>query len=167
MKYMINKKSRVTDLFRRIDRNNKGFIPHEDFIDGIMKTINFPSSRIENNVVANMFDRNNEGSIEWKEFLTALRPDWEERPTTEDEIIQDEVESAVNQCTCRNAFKVHQVTEGQYRVNNPVKKSCPSLLYLIFLQLYRAVRREPETSSNPYSTLDCYGACRWWMGSTW
>jgi hypothetical protein len=128
MKYMNNKKSRVTDLFRGIDQNNEGFIPHEDFIDGIVKT-KFSSSRIEMNVVANMFDRNNEGIIEWKEFLTALRSDWEERPTTEDEIIQDEVERAVNQCTCRNAFKVHQVTEGQYRVKNPVNKSCPSLLY--------------------------------------
>jgi dystonin len=138
---MINKKSRVTDLFRRIDRNNKGFIPHEDFIDGIMKTINFPSSRIENNVVANMFDRINKGFIEWKEFLTALWPDWEERRTTEDEIIQDEVERAVNQFTCRNEFKVHQVTEGQYRVDNTVKKSCPFHLYLIFLQIYRALVR--------------------------
>jgi hypothetical protein len=36
------------------------------------------------------------------------------------------------------------------------------------LQIYRAlVRWEPEISSNPYSTLDCDGACRWWMGSTW
>ena len=117
--------TRVTDLFRRIDQNNEGFIPREDFIDGIVKT--FPSSLIEMNVVANIFDRNNEGIIEWKEFLTALRPHWEESP--EDKIIQDEVERAVNQCTCRNAFKVHQVTEGQYRVKNPVNKSCASLLY--------------------------------------
>lgn len=126
MKYMNNKKIPRDESFRRIDQNNEGFIPREDFIDGIVKT-KFPSSRIEMNVVANMFDRNNEGIIEWKEFLTALRPDWEESP--EDEIIQDEVERAVNQCTCRNAFKVHQVTEGQYRVKNPVNKSCPSLLY--------------------------------------
>jgi hypothetical protein len=73
---------------------------------------------MEMNAVANMFDRNNEGYIDWKEFLAALRPDWEERPTTEDEIIHDEVKRAVNQCTCRNRFKVHQVGEGQYRVRN-------------------------------------------------
>ena len=129
MKYMNNKKSRVTDLFRRIDKSNEGFIPREDFIDGIVKT-KFPSSRIEMNVVANMFDRNNEAFIEWKEFLTALRPDWEERTSTDDEIIQDEVERAVNQCTCRNAFKVHQVSEGQYRVRN--------LVYIHFYFIYHA-----------------------------
>ena len=40
MKYMNHKKSRVTDLFRKMDKNNEGFIPREDFIDGIMKTSN-------------------------------------------------------------------------------------------------------------------------------
>ncbi|XP_045033710.1 dystonin isoform X35 [Daphnia magna] len=120
MKYMNNKKSRVTDLFRKMDKNNEGFIPREDFIEGIMKT-KFPTSRMEMNAVANMFDRNNEGYIDWKEFLAALRPDWEERPTTEDEIIHDEVKRAVNQCTCRNRFKVHQVGEGQYRFGDSQK----------------------------------------------
>ncbi|XP_059350791.1 microtubule-actin cross-linking factor 1, isoforms 1/2/3/4/5-like isoform X3 [Daphnia carinata] len=120
MKYMNHKKSRVTDLFRKMDKNNEGFIPREDFIDGIMKT-KFPTSRMEMNAVANMFDRNNEGYIDWKEFLAALRPDWEERPTTEDEIIHDEVKRAVNQCTCRNRFKVHQVGEGQYRFGDSQK----------------------------------------------
>lgn len=43
------------------------------------------------NAVANKVDRNGVGYIDWKEFLAALRPDWEERPTTEDEIIHDEV----------------------------------------------------------------------------
>ena len=72
---------------------------------------------MEMKAVANMFDRNNEGYIDWKEFLAALRPDWEERPTTEDEIIHDEVKRQVQKCTCRNRFKVHQVGEGQYRVS--------------------------------------------------
>lgn len=138
MKYMNNKKSRVTDLFRKMDKNNEGFIPREDFIEGIMKT-KFPTSRMEMNAVANMFDRNNEGYIDWKEFLAALRPDWEERPTTEDEIIHDEVKRAVNQCTCRNRFKVHQVGEGQYRVisrnkHPPCKLSLYCLFWNIFMQ---------------------------------
>lgn len=38
MKFMNHKKSRVTDLFRKMDKNNEGFIPREDFIDGIIKT---------------------------------------------------------------------------------------------------------------------------------
>ena len=72
---------------------------------------------MEMNAVADMFDRNKDGYIDWKEFLAALRPDWEERPTTEDEIIHDEVKRQVQKCTCRNRFKVHQVGEGQYRVS--------------------------------------------------
>ena len=38
LKFMNHKKSRVTDLFRKIDRNNNGLIPREEFIDAIMKT---------------------------------------------------------------------------------------------------------------------------------
>lgn len=69
------------------------------------------------NAVANMFDRNGEGYIDWKEFLAALRPDWEEPgPSSVDEIIHDEVKRQVQKCTCRNRFKVHQVGEGKYRV---------------------------------------------------
>ena len=79
--------------------------------------VEFPTSRLEMNAVANMFDRNGEGYIDWKEFLAALRPDWEEPgPCTEDEIIHDEVKRQVQKCTCRNRFKVHQVGEGKYRV---------------------------------------------------
>ena len=50
---------------------------------------------MEMNAVADMFDRNKDGYIDWKEFLAALRPDWEERPTTKDEIIHDEVKRQV------------------------------------------------------------------------
>lgn len=91
---------------------------------------------MEMNAVANMFDRNNEGYIDWKEFLAALRPDWEERPTTEDEIIHDEVKRQVQQCTCRNRFKVHQVGEGQYRVSLVVRLILRiTVNYMVFFYL--------------------------------
>lgn len=35
---MNHKKSRLTDLFRKMDKNNDGLIPRDDFIDGIIKT---------------------------------------------------------------------------------------------------------------------------------
>jgi Ca2+-binding EF-hand superfamily protein len=38
---MNHKKSRLTDLFRKMDKNNDNLIPREDFIDGILKTSKF------------------------------------------------------------------------------------------------------------------------------
>jgi EF hand. len=38
---MNHKKSRLTDLFRKMDKNNDGLIPREDFVDGIIKTSKF------------------------------------------------------------------------------------------------------------------------------
>jgi len=38
LKFMNHKKSRLTDLFRKMDKNNDGLIPRDDFIDGIVKT---------------------------------------------------------------------------------------------------------------------------------
>ena len=35
---MNNKKSRVTDLFRKMDTDNDGAVPRIEFIDGIIKT---------------------------------------------------------------------------------------------------------------------------------
>lgn len=78
----------------------------------------FDTSKMEMNAVADMFDQNIEGYIDWKEFIAALRPDWEEKqPTTEAEKIHDEVKRLVMLCTCRQKFRVFQVGEGKYRVS--------------------------------------------------
>ena len=50
-----NKKSRVTDLFRKLDEDADGFLSRDDFIEGILKN-KFPSSRLEMNAVADKFD---------------------------------------------------------------------------------------------------------------
>lgn len=70
------------------------------------------------NAVADLFDRHGEGLIDWKEFIAALRPDWEERRTYHDtDKIHDEVKRLVMLCTCRQKFRVFQVGEGKYRVH--------------------------------------------------
>lgn len=124
-----------------MDKNNDGLVPREDFIDGIMKTselfesgemderfvqsahvrwscsAEFDTSKLEMNAVADMFDHDGAGLIDWKEFIAALRPDWEEkRPPSEAEKIHDEVKRLVMLCTCRQKFRVFQVGEGKYRV---------------------------------------------------
>ena len=77
----------------------------------------FDTSKLEMNAVADMFDHDGAGLIDWKEFIAALRPDWEEkRPPSEAEKIHDEVKRLVMLCTCRQKFRVFQVGEGKYRV---------------------------------------------------
>ena len=49
MKFMNHKKSRVTDLFRKMDTDNDGAVPREDFVEGIIKT----SKRIFLNIIIN------------------------------------------------------------------------------------------------------------------
>lgn len=68
--------------------------------------------------VADLFDRNGEGLIDWQEFIAALRPDWQDRkPPSDADKIHDEVKRLVMLCTCRQKFRVFQVGEGKYRVN--------------------------------------------------
>jgi Ca2+-binding EF-hand superfamily protein len=142
---MNHKKSRLTDLFRKMDKDNNGLIPRDVFIDGIIntskwkvfffltmmkKTLNcyftiyleFDTSRMEMGAVADLFDRNGEGLIDWQEFIAALRPDWQERkPATDADKIHDEVKRLVMLCTCRQKFRVFQVGEGKYRVRFDLK----------------------------------------------
>lgn len=68
------------------------------------------------NHVADMFDKNSRGLIDWKEFIAALRPDWEEKTNHDAQKIHDEVKRLVMLCTCRQKFRVFQVGEGKYRV---------------------------------------------------
>lgn len=46
LKFMNYKKSRLTDLFRKIDKDNNELIPREDFIDGIIRTSKYLQSHI-------------------------------------------------------------------------------------------------------------------------
>ncbi|XP_043064235.1 dystonin isoform X47 [Drosophila ficusphila] len=121
LKYMNHKKSRLTDLFRKMDKDNNGMIPRDVFIDGILNT-KFDTSGLEMKAVADLFDRNGEGLIDWQEFIAALRPDWQERkPATDSDKIHDEVKRLVMLCTCRQKFRVFQVGEGKYRFGDSQK----------------------------------------------
>merc|ERR1719340_584269 len=120
LKHHNNKKSRVQDFFRKLDDDGDGYCPRDEFIDGILKA-KFPSSKLEMNAVADKFDHG-DGMIDWREVMTALRPDCEERgPLTDTQRIDDEIKRQVAQCTCRQKFKVFQVGEGKYRFGDSQK----------------------------------------------
>ena len=55
LKHHNNKKSRVTDLFRKLDEDGDGYLTRDDFVEGILKN-KFLSSRLEMNAVADKFD---------------------------------------------------------------------------------------------------------------
>merc|ERR1719464_638733 len=90
LKHHNNKKSRVTDLFRKLDKDGDGYLTRDDFVEGILRN-KFLSSRLEMNAVADKFDHG-DGMIDWREFIAALRPDWTDRgPLTDMERIDDEI----------------------------------------------------------------------------
>merc|ERR1719264_43665 len=128
LKHHNNKKSRVQDFFRKLDDDGDGYCPRDEFIDGILKA-KFPSSKLEMNAVADKFDHG-DGMIDWREFMAALRPDWEERgPLTDTQRIDDEIKRQVAQCTCRQKFKVFQVGEGKYRFGDSQKLRLVRILW--------------------------------------
>ncbi|RWS27955.1 microtubule-actin cross-linking factor 1-like protein [Leptotrombidium deliense] len=114
-----NNKARIMDFFRRIDTDNDGKVTQAEFIEGFVKS-KFPTSRLEMERVAPIFDRNGDGYIDHKEYLDTLRPD-RDRPRTEAEVIEDEVQRLVAKCTCLHRYKVFQVGEGKYRFGESQK----------------------------------------------
>lgn len=112
---MNHKKSRVMDFFRRIDKDQDGKITRQEFIDGILSS-KFPTSKLEMTAVADIFDGDGDGYIDYYEFVAALHPNKDAyRPVTDADKIEDEVTRQVAQCKCAKRFQVEQIGENKYR----------------------------------------------------
>ncbi|XP_041090094.1 microtubule-actin cross-linking factor 1, isoforms 1/2/3/5-like isoform X1 [Polyodon spathula] len=115
MRWMNHKKSRVMDFFRRMDKDQDGKITRQEFIDGILAS-KFPTSKLEMMAVADIFDGDGDGYIDYYEFVAALHPNKDAyRPTTDADKIEDEVTRQVAQCKCAKRFQVEQIGENKYR----------------------------------------------------
>lgn len=121
MRWMNHKKSRVMDFFRRIDKDQDGKVTRQEFIEGILSSskcfrhtqtraawisqqdltcnpssTEFPTSRLEMSAVADIFDRDCDGYIDYYEFVAALHPNKDAyKPLTDADKIEDEVRGAL------------------------------------------------------------------------
>jgi len=116
MKFIKHKKSRVMDQMRKMDKNGSGFITNERFIRHMLES-NFKTSKNEMEEVVRLFDLNNDGKIDYYEFISSLNPRVGDayKDLNEADKIEDEVIREVAQCRCCDRFGIEQITDNKYR----------------------------------------------------
>ncbi|XP_056410300.1 microtubule-actin cross-linking factor 1, isoforms 6/7-like isoform X2 [Hyla sarda] len=115
MQWIGQMKSRILDVFRGIDRDQDGRISQREFMESVLSS-RFPTNSLEMTAVANIFDINGDGFIDYYEFVSALHPSRDPlRRTADADRIQDEVNRQVAQCNCAKRFQVEQISANRYR----------------------------------------------------
>ncbi|XP_034730396.1 microtubule-actin cross-linking factor 1, isoforms 1/2/3/5 isoform X1 [Etheostoma cragini] len=115
MLWISHLKSRILDVFRSIDRDQDGRISQKEFVDYVLSS-KFPTNSLEMNAVANIFDMNSDGFIDYYEFVSALHPSRDPyRRTLDADQINEEVSRQVSQCNCPKRFEVEQISANRYR----------------------------------------------------
>ncbi|XP_060907151.1 microtubule-actin cross-linking factor 1, isoforms 6/7 isoform X1 [Labrus mixtus] len=115
MQWISHLKSRILDVFRSIDRDQDGRISQKELVDYVLAS-KFPTNSLEMNAVANIFDINSDGFIDYYEFVSALHPSRDPyRKTLDADQINEEVSRQVSQCNCPKRFQVEQISANRYR----------------------------------------------------
>ncbi|XP_051920542.1 microtubule-actin cross-linking factor 1, isoforms 6/7 isoform X1 [Hippocampus zosterae] len=115
IRWISHLKSRILDVFRNIDRDQDGRISQKEFIDYVLAS-KFPTNSLEMNAVANIFDVNSDGFIDYYEFVSALHPSRDPyRKMLDEDQITEEVSRQVSQCNCPKRFQVEQISANRYR----------------------------------------------------
>ncbi|KAM6967612.1 microtubule-actin cross-linking factor 1, isoforms 6/7 [Aplochiton taeniatus] len=115
MQWISHLKSRILDVFRMIDRDQDGRISLKEFVDNVLAS-KFPTNSLEMNAVANIFDVNGDGYIDYYEFVSALHPSRDPyRRTLDADQINEEVSRQVSQCNCPKRFEVEQISANRYK----------------------------------------------------
>ncbi|XP_076458946.1 microtubule-actin cross-linking factor 1, isoforms 6/7-like isoform X2 [Babylonia areolata] len=131
LKWIQAKKFRITDFFRRQDKDGDGFLTQEEFVNGMLQS-RFPTNQTELNAVFDIFDREKRGLIEYKDFVDALKPDKfrsSSRALSDEEVIQDSIDQEANACSCRGEqFTGYRVDKGKYRFGEKQKIALVRLL---------------------------------------
>ncbi|KAJ8411591.1 hypothetical protein AAFF_G00163990 [Aldrovandia affinis] len=115
MQWISHLKSRILDVFRGIDRDHDGRISQKEFIDNVLSS-KFPTNSLEMTAVANIFDINGDGFIDYYEFVSTLHPSRDPyRRALDAEQINEEVSRQVSQCSCPQRFQVEQISANRYK----------------------------------------------------
>ncbi|OWA54582.1 Microtubule-actin cross-linking factor 1 [Hypsibius exemplaris] len=100
VRFMDVKKLRVMDFFRRYDTDRDGRLTRDEFITCILDE-KFQTTELELEIVADIFDQNGDGLIDYQEFQHALKPDWKSAQNlTDADKIEDELTFQTRNCTC-------------------------------------------------------------------
>ncbi|XP_053212661.1 microtubule-actin cross-linking factor 1, isoforms 6/7-like [Panonychus citri] len=119
--WLDNRSARLMDFYRKLDDNRDNKVTYDEFIEGFMRH-KFPGNRSELQRVAAIFDRNNDGFIDNKEWMDKLKD------PSEIEIIVSEMRKQSAKCTCSSKYRVHQVEDKKYQFGESHKQRLVRIL---------------------------------------
>ena len=83
-----------------------------------LASLDFQTTPMEMQIVADIFDSNKDGYIDYQEFVQALKPrNLSTLNLTDADKIDDELTFQVQNCTCKHHYQVTQVGENKYIVS--------------------------------------------------